>query len=118
VISASGLAEPDCVFVTAASPHDAVWYVTRHDPAHGLVEMIRITPAVTACRLTIQLRPTATGSEADVTYLHTSLGPDGDEFLRGFTAEAYAQAMQLWEARVNHYLEHGVALEAPPPATA
>ena len=118
VISASGVAEPDCVFVTTASPHDAVWYVTRHEPERGLVEMIKITPAVTACRLTIQLRPIASGSEADVTYLHTSLGPDGDEFLRGFTAEAYERAMRLWEARVNHYLEHGVALEAPSPAIA
>ena len=102
--------EPDCVFVTSASPHDAVWYVTRHDLATGCVEMIKITPEVTACRLQIGLRPTATGCEAVVTYTHTSLGPKGDEFLRGFTEESYVRGMRLWEARLNHYLAHGVAM--------
>ncbi|HWJ04176.1 MAG TPA: hypothetical protein VNS57_00105 [Steroidobacteraceae bacterium] len=110
VISNSGLAEPDCVFVTSASPHDAVWYVTRHEQATGCVEMIRISPEVTACRLQIALRPTATGCEAVVTYTHTSLGPRGDEFLRGFTEESYVRGMQLWEARLNHYLTHGTTM--------
>ena len=110
VVTASGVAEPDCVFVTAGSPQDAVWYVTRHEPSQGFVEMIRITPTVTACRLTIRLRPTLLGCEADVTYAHTSLGPAGDEFLKGFTAAWYEQAMLQWETRLNHYLVHGEAL--------
>lgn len=57
VITHSGVAEPDCVFVKAASPSDAVWYVTRHERDNGFVEMIKITPLVTACRLTIQCTP-------------------------------------------------------------
>ena len=93
-----------------AQPVDAVWYFTRHEPDAGFVEMIKITPQVTACRLTIQLRATATGCEADVTYRHTSLGPAGDDFVAGFTADYYAQFMQDWEARINHYLAHGEAL--------
>ncbi len=87
VITRSGVAEPDCVFVTPATPNDAIWYVTQHDPQRGFVEMLKITPLVTACRLTIQLRPIATGSEATVTYTHTSLGPEGDAFVAAFTAE-------------------------------
>lgn len=111
VVSDSGVAERDCVFVTAAQPADAVWYVTRHEPDAGVVEMIKITPQVTACRLSIQLRATESGCEADVTYRHTSLGPAGDEFVAGFTADYYAQFMHDWEARLNHYLAHGEALE-------
>jgi hypothetical protein len=110
VLSHSGVAERDCVFITDSAPRQAVWYVTRHDPTRGSVEMIKITPAVTACRLEIELRPTVGGCEADVTYTHTSLGPQGDEFLRGFTEESYVRGMRLWEARLNHYLAHGVAL--------
>jgi hypothetical protein len=110
VISRSGVAEPDCVFVTDASPQDAIWYVTRHDAAQGRVEMIKITPEVTACRLAIALRPTATGCTAEVTYTHTSLGPRGDAFLEGFTEDAYVRNMRQWEARLNHYLAHGEAL--------
>lgn len=110
VISASGVAEPDCVFTTAAEPTDAVWYVTRHEPLDGFVEMLKITPSVTACRLTIQVRAAANGSEAVVTYAHTSLGPAGDQFVAAFTEEHYVKVMQDWEARMNHYLKVGSAL--------
>lgn len=103
VISASGVAESDCVFVTAAEPADAIWYVTRHEPC-GFVEMIRITPEVTACRLTIRLRDAGGRCEADVTYSHTSLGPRGDAFVASFTEEHYRAFMQDWETRLNRYL--------------
>jgi hypothetical protein len=112
VISASGFAEPDCVFMTSAEPTDAIWYVTRHEPGTGLVEMLKITPNVTACRLTIRLRASGAGSEADITYSHTSLGPRGDEFVASFTEEFYSRFMQDWESRLNHYLRHGQALRA------
>lgn len=112
VISSSGFAEPDCVFVTRAQPHDAIWYVTRHEPAAGFVEMLKITPDVTACRLAIQLHPCAGGCEATITYSHTSLGPAGDAFVASFTEEFYSGFMQDWEARLNHYLRHGAALRA------
>jgi hypothetical protein len=112
VVSASGVAEPDCVFITSAQPSDAIWYITRHEPVEGLVEILKITPSVTACRLTIQLRPRVGGSEAEITYSHTSLGPRGDEFVASFTEEFYRKFMQDWEARVNHYLRYGNALRA------
>lgn len=110
VISASGVAEPDCVFTTSATPDDAVWYVSRHEPGACFVEMIKITPSVTACRLSIQLRPAGGGCEAEVTYTHTSLGPDGDAFVDAFTEEYYRTFMRDWEARLNHYLQHGAPL--------
>lgn len=112
VISASGVAEPDCVFTTPGQPTDAIWYITRHEPAAGFVEMIKITPEVTACRLSIQLRPVADGCEADVTYSHTSLGARGDEFVASFTEQYYRKFMQDWESRINHYLRLGTALPA------
>lgn len=113
VWSRSGVAEPDCVFITPASggaTHDAIWYVTRHEPGTGLVEMLKITPGVTACRLAIQLAAVAKGCEAAITYTHTSLGPAGDLFVAGFTAEFYRGFMQEWETRMNHYLATGEAL--------
>ena len=112
VLSHSGRAEPDCVFVTDARPYDAVWYITRHEPECGFVEMIKVTPDVTVCKLTIRVRATGAGSEADVTYSHTSLGPQGDVFVASFTAEFYVQFMREWEDRMNHYLTHGAALRA------
>ena len=76
--------------------------------------MLKITPQVTACRLTIQLRPATGGSEAVVTYTHTSLGPEGDAFVASFTEDHYRQFMRDWEARINHYLVHGTALREEP----
>jgi hypothetical protein len=112
VVSSSGVAEADCAFVTASSPNDAVWYITRHEPQNGFVEMLKITPQVTACRLSIQLLKTSNGCDAQVTYSHTSLGPEGDKFVSAFTAESYQSFMQDWESRLNHYLSTGSALAA------
>lgn len=110
VVSSSGFAEADCVFTTSAGPGDAVWYITRHEPAAGFVEMLKIVPQVTACRLTIQLHACDTGSEADITYSHTSLGLEGDKFVASFTEEFYSKFMKEWESRVNYYLCYGAAL--------
>lgn len=110
VASHSGLAELDCVFVTEATPHNAVWYVTRHEPEHHFVEMIKITPEVTACKLSIVLRATPHGSAANITYRHTSLGTEGDAFVAAFSADHYEQFMRDWERRLNHYLTHGTML--------
>ena len=110
VLTQSGAAEQDCVFITDAKVHDAIWYITRHDAARGFVEMIKITPGVTACKLTVRVRPSKPGCEAEVTYSYTSLGPEGDVFLASFSAEFYVQFMREWESRLNHYLKHGTAL--------
>jgi hypothetical protein len=112
VVSDSGVAERDCVFLTSAQPTDAIWYITRHESESGFVEMIKITPTVTACRLSIQLRAVEGGCEADVTYAHTSLGPDGDAFVASFTPDFYRRFMQDWESRMNHYLREGSALRS------
>jgi hypothetical protein len=112
VLSNSGVAEPDCVFITDAKVQDSIWYVTRHEPTRGFVEMIKITPAVTACKLTIRVKPAKPGSTAEITYTHTSLGPEGDTYIAAFTAEYYTQFMREWESRMNHYLKHGTALRS------
>ncbi len=109
VISNSGVAELDCVFVTAATPQNAIWYITQHEP-NRFVEMLKITPEVTACKLTIEVKAVPNGSEATITYLHTSLGPKGDEFVAAFTKEYYAKFMEDWERRMNHFLMHGSVL--------
>ena len=110
VLSESGAAETVCVFATAAEPNDAIWYITRHEPEAGFVEMLKITPGMTACRLSIQLQATATGCDAAVTYMHTSLGPQGDSFVAAFTHDHYQDFMRDWEARLNHFLLNGTAL--------
>jgi hypothetical protein len=107
VATRSGFAERDCVFVTSDGMGKAVWYVTRHEPENRFVEMIKISPGVTACRIAIQVSPAPAGAEATITYTHTSLSADGDAFIDAFTHHAYLQFMKDWEARFNFYLRHG-----------
>jgi hypothetical protein len=107
VVSSSGVAEPDCVFTTPAGEGEAVWYVTRHEPERHCVEMLKITPGETACRLQIQLLdgPSTGECDADVTYMHTSLGPTGDTVVAGFTADYYRKFMRQWELELNRFLQ-------------
>lgn len=110
VVSSSGVAERDCVFTTQDKSGMAIWYVTRHEPENLFVEMLKILPGVTSCRLNIQLSENGKECFADVTYSHTSLGPAGDEFVRKFTAEYYQTMMQAWEKALNHFLSTGQCL--------
>lgn len=112
VWSTSGLAERDCVFTTASDDVTAIWYITRHEVQLGEVEMLKITPGVTACKLSIKLEPSVIGTDAHVAYSHTSLGPLGDEFIDAFTSDFYIQFMLDWETRLNHYLTTGQMLRA------
>lgn len=104
VISASGVAEADCVFLTPDKAGTVFWYITRHEPEKWFVEMLKILPGVTACRLTIQLSENSDECFADITYSHTSIGPAGDEFVAKFTADYYQQFMQAWENELNKFL--------------
>lgn len=112
VVSASGVAEEDCVFVTPSEPADTIWYVTDYEPEKGFIAFVRMTPGVTATRLTIQLAAAPNGATADITFTHTSLGEAGDALVDGFTAAAYTAFMKRWEARINHYLTTGTCLAA------
>jgi hypothetical protein len=95
------------VFITPDKPGPTFWYITRHEPEKWFVEMLKILPGVTACRLNIQLSEDGAGCIAAITYTHTSLGPAGDEFVAKFTAEYYEKFMQAWEKVLNHFLTTG-----------
>jgi hypothetical protein len=110
VISSSGAAERDCVFVTPDERGKVIWYVTRHEPERWFVEMLKILPGVTACRLEIQLSANGGGCFADVTYSYTSLSAAGDELVAAFTPEHYKKSMQAWERAMNHFLKTGYLL--------
>ncbi len=126
VWSRSGLVEADCVFETEAGGDRSIWVVTRHDPEALRVEMWKITPEVTACKLEIALERlaaggaktgrderggTAPGTRVTVAYSHTSLGPRGDALVADFTEEAFGAFMDRWEAAMAHWFRTGECLK-------
>ena len=111
VYSETGVAEHDCVFLTRDGDRETHWLVTRYEPQSHYVEMVRFTPGLTQCKLDIQLEPVdPKRTKVVVTYRHTSLGPEGDAFVDGFTEEYYREFMQGWEKAMNHFLATGEKL--------
>lgn len=125
VVSHSGVAERDCVFITpdaaAGVNAEAIWTITEHDPSAGTTEMLKVTPGFLVIRLSIAVRDA--GSDrclADVTYRYTALSPAGEEFVSSMTESAYLAFMREWEDELNAYLERarmGAAAGASPTAT-
>ena len=73
VVSSSGVAERDCVFITPDEFGTATWYVTRHEPEKWFIEMLKILPGITACRLEIQLIADGLG----ISIAFANFNPDG-----------------------------------------
>lgn len=94
VYSVSGRAEVDCVFVTPAEPTSAIWLISDYNVAQKQMTLYKITPRLTVARISIVLCAAPDGCWADIAYMHTSLGPQGDQFLATFTADFYQDFMQ------------------------
>lgn len=112
IYSTSGLAEPNCIFLTA---HDGeqttVWVMTRHDPASHEVEFTTFTPGNRTGRTHIQLADNSDGTtDANITYTFTALSEAGNRFVEQHTEAAFQRDMRHWEQAMNHYLTSGKLL--------
>lgn len=109
VYSASGVAEPGCVFVTSHPPlPDTTWIVTRHDPGTGIVEFARVSPGVEAVTLSIAVQPEGNGSAVAIRYVITPLPgtvPAGID--QRWDVDDFNTDLAWWEASMNHYLATG-----------
>lgn len=105
VYSRSGLAEPECVFLTGDGEPDSVWVITRRDWEQYALEIIKVTPWTTVAKITISLTANnAEGTDAEVTYSYTALNEAGKEFVNSYTEVYFTEFMQYWEAAINDYL--------------
>ena len=110
VVTETGFAELDCVFITAAGPQEAIWMVTRHEPENHRLELIKVIPGIVVGKIVIQLAPAPGGSTAEISYSFTSLGPDGDRVVSEFTQEHFDEFMLTWETELNHFMATGERL--------
>lgn len=111
VITESGFAEKDSIFVTKHGDEQNYWIITRYDPVIYEIEMHIINPDITVGKLEIKLhKDEDEKTKADVSYTFTSLGPEGNKFITNYTEEKYINFMQTWEKEINHYLLTGKKL--------
>ena len=111
--SASGLAEPGCVFRTTELGHpETIWIITDHDPDRGVVVFARVTPGLAASTLRIEVDGSDDGASAvSIRYMVVPTSPEGT----ADTAERYDRAELLtstvwWERSMDHYLRTGQLL--------
>lgn len=108
VISNSGVAEHDCIFVTSTEKESSIWIVSKYDQVNYGLEMYKVTPQHTVGKLEISLEPTSENlTIAHISYEFTALDKSGADFLIEFTEEWYVEFMQGWEKAMNHYIATG-----------
>ncbi|ABK18772.1 hypothetical protein [Syntrophobacter fumaroxidans] len=108
VLSRSGYAEKDCVFLTGDPQEPVVWVMTELDPVNFRLEIVKVTPGETVGKITIALERTGEdATNARVTYMYTALSGAGEEFVREYTEEFYLEFMQYWEKSLNRFLKTG-----------
>ena len=108
VYSASGFAEPDCIFTTGfAEPGGRdTWVVCRHEPPVR-IEFIR-TNSLRIMRYAITLAELAPGlTRARWQQTITATCEEGNEHIRTLTAEAFTEQVATLETLLNHYLQTG-----------
>ena len=111
VITNSGFAEKDSIFVTKHGSENNYWIITGHDPENYEIEMLIISPEITVGKLEIKLHKKEDDkTRADISYTYTSLSSEGDEFVKNYTEEKYINFMKTWEEEINYYLLNGEKL--------
>jgi len=106
VYSNSGVAERDCIFTTGNEEPESIWVITEHDPARHALEIIKVSPGVTVGRISIRLSEgDSGGASAKVEYMYTAIGPDGEEFVQGYSQEFFDKFMQFSESALNAFLD-------------
>lgn len=117
VHSASGVAEPGCVFTTpdldgGLDGAEWIWVVSRHEASQA-VQFVVHAPGSHVTVLDIQLETEEGGTRAAWTYTLTALDPGREAFHREYMAATPARLVGL-EARLAHFLRAGCCLVGTP----
>lgn len=106
VYTQSGFAENDCVFTTGEGKPESIWVITNFDSVNYKVEIIKFTPDMTVARINIALSKNDAGdTDAEVIYMYTAIGTDGEKFVRGYSEDFFKEFMKFSESTLNYFLE-------------
>jgi hypothetical protein len=110
VFTASGFAEPGCVFTTTDEHgRESVWTVSRYQ-AGLTIEFVVVVTGLYVTKLDIALRRDGESTSIDWRRTFTALTPEGERAMAEITEEGFAAHAARLEAQLAHYLETGAAL--------
>ena len=98
---ADGRAEAGMVFTTGEGEEATIWTLARHEPAAGLVEYVRVTPASRVAVVLVQcasLGPSRT--RVTVAYTFTGLAESGNAYIRQMDQARFAAFIESWERSI------------------
>jgi len=105
VYSHSGLAEPDCIFLTGNGEPESAWVITHRDSDKFQLEILKISPWTTVAKINIALSQNEeSGTDARINYTYTALSEAGEDFVNHYTEDYYLEFMRYWETAINDYL--------------
>lgn len=99
---ADGQVKPGMVFTTGEAEEATIWTVIRHDPAAGLVEYQRVTPASRTGSVLVQCSSVGEGrTRITVIYKLTALTERGNRALREMSEEKYRDFIASWAKSIS-----------------
>jgi hypothetical protein len=99
----------DYVFLTDSHDHratTAIWIVAGYDPVEHSVSYYKVEPDEKVGKIVVQCFEQNPGyTLVRVSYKYIGLSNSGNQFIAGFTEEAYKEFIEEWHSRINAYFE-------------
>ena len=97
------------VFTVEEGEHGtAFWAVTRYDLAARRIAYVNVTPGFLVNRIEIACRAAGDNqTDVTITYQHTALGEDGNQFVAQAGDAMWRKKMAHWGYAINHLLTTG-----------
>jgi len=101
--------ERDYVFLTDSHDHkstQAIWIVADYDPVKHYVSYYKVEPGEKVGKIVVEcFEQTETSTLVRVAYKYIGLSDSGNQFVAGFTKEAYREFIGEWRSLLLHYFE-------------
>jgi hypothetical protein len=90
------------VFTTTHGNESTLWTMTRHDPAAGVVEYLRMTPGSRVAFVLVQCSEVgAEKTRVTVIYTFTGLTEAGNEYVRAMDEAHYRTFIDGWATAIE-----------------
>lgn len=108
----SGIAQVGTIFTTQpANKSTQVWTIITYAQEQAQVSYLNVLPDSHVSRIEVSCEAEGMHTTlARITYTLTSLTPQGNIYLDGFTQDYYRAYISSWETAITHYLLHGYML--------